>query len=64
MLKLETHWYEVDCLIFTLFVLLILVNDIVNVASNISYRSLLEANVFAVLFIKELNNLINIVIGK
>jgi len=39
-------------------------NDIVNVASNISYMSLLEANVFAVLFIKELNNLINIVIGK
>ena len=39
-------------------------NAIVNVASNISYILLLEANVFAVLFMNELNNLTNVAIGK
>jgi hypothetical protein len=39
-------------------------NDNVNVASNISYRPLLGANVFAVRFINVLNNLINVIIGK
>jgi len=39
-------------------------NAIVNAASTISYRSLLEADVFAVLFKNELKNLANVVIGK
>jgi hypothetical protein len=41
---------------------------IVNVASNISYRSLIQADVkgevFADLLLNELTNLINVVIGK
>jgi len=39
-------------------------NAIVNVASNISYRPSVQVNVFAVLFMNELKNLTNIVIGK
>ena len=38
-------------------------NAIVNAASNISYRPLLEA-VFAVLFMNKFKNLTNIVTGK
>jgi len=45
-----------------------LINAIVNTASNISYRTLLEAadtgRCFAVHFMKELTNLTNVVLGK
>ena len=39
-------------------------NTIVNAASNISYRPSVQVNVFAVLFMNELKNLTNVVIGK
>jgi hypothetical protein len=39
-------------------------NDIVNAASNISHRPLIQIDVFAVLFMNELKNLTNVVIGK
>jgi len=39
-------------------------NAIVNTASNISYRPLIQVDVFAVLFMDELKNLTNVVIGK
>jgi len=39
-------------------------NAIVNVASNISYRPILQVDVFAVLFTNELKNLTNVVIRK
>jgi hypothetical protein len=39
-------------------------NAIVNAATNISYRQLIQADVFAVLFMNELKNLTNVVIGK
>jgi len=37
---------------------------IVNAASNISYRPSVQVDVFAVLFMNELKNLTNVVIGK
>jgi hypothetical protein len=39
-------------------------NVIVNAASIISYRPLIQADVCAVLFMNELNNLMNVLIGK
>ena len=39
-------------------------NVIVNAASNIRYRQLIQADVFAVLFMNELKNLTNVVIRK
>ena len=39
-------------------------NDIVNVTSNISYRPLIQTDVFAILFMNELKKLTNVVIGK
>ena len=39
-------------------------NAIVNAVSNISYRPLIQADVFGVLSMYELNNLTNVVIGK
>ena len=39
-------------------------NAIVNVASNISYRPLIQADVFVDLFMNELKNLTNAVIGN
>jgi hypothetical protein len=39
-------------------------NAIVNAASDISHRLLLKTDVFAVLYMNELKNLTNIVIGK
>jgi hypothetical protein len=37
---------------------------LLNAASNISYRSLLEVDVFTDLFMNELKNFANVVIGK
>jgi len=39
-------------------------NTIVNAVSNISYRPLIQVCVFAVLFMNELKNLTDAVIGK
>jgi len=39
-------------------------NNIVNAVSNISYRPLIQVCVFAVLFMNELKNLTDAVIGK
>ena len=39
-------------------------NAIVNAASNISYKPLIQADVFAVLFMNELKNLTNVLLGK
>ena len=39
-------------------------NASVNAASNISYRPLIQVDIFAVLFMNELMNLTNVVIGK
>jgi hypothetical protein len=42
----------------------ILSNAIVNAASKLSYRPLIQTNVFAVIFMNEFKNLTNVVIGK
>ena len=39
-------------------------NAIVNAASNISYKPMIQADVFEVHFMNELKNLTNVVIGK
>jgi hypothetical protein len=39
-------------------------NDIVNATSNISYTPMLQADCVAVIFMNEVNNLSNVVIGK
>jgi hypothetical protein len=42
----------------------ILSNAIVNAASKLSYRPLIQTDVFAVIFMNEFKNLTNVVIGK
>jgi hypothetical protein len=42
----------------------ILSNAIVNAASKLSYRPLIQTNVFAVIFMNEFKNLTNVVIGE
>ena len=42
----------------------ILSNAIVNAASKLSYRLLIQTDVFAVIFMNEFKNLTNVVIGK
>jgi hypothetical protein len=42
----------------------ILSDVIVNAASKLSYRPLIQTDVFAVIFMNEFKNLTNVVIGK
>jgi hypothetical protein len=42
----------------------ILSDAIVNAASKLSYRPLIQTDVFAVIFMNEFKNLTNVVIGK